>query len=251
MKDQMTLAAVNLYAVLGAIPRLCELSEEARALIEKDKLSLAFAVKNGPSATLFFDKGRVWMEKGTKGAQIYIPMKTPEKFNGVIDGTVTPIPTRGLTKIGFLLRRFSPLTDLLSRYLRATDDNLRDPEFFRISTCLMLYVISEAMAAIGNYDKVGRFSASNIPDGVAKIAIEGADAAYVMAKDHLLTALHGDGIAHTASMTFKGLSVARALFDGKLNAVTAVGTGDVAINGMVPMLDNLNRILDRVAYYLA
>ena len=40
------------------------------------------------------------------------------------------------------------------------------------------------------------------------------------------------------------------LFDGRLNAVTAVGTGDVAIHGMVPMLDNLNRILDRVAYYL-
>ena len=162
MKDQMTLAAVNLYAVLGAIPRLCELSPEARELIKNDKASLAFAIRNGPAATLFFDKGRVWMEHGTKGAQIYIPMKTPEKFNGVIDGTVTPIPTRGLTKIGFLLRRFSPLTDILSRYLRATDDSLRDPAFFKDSTRLMLYVISEAMAAIGNYDTVGRFSASNM-----------------------------------------------------------------------------------------
>lgn len=250
MKDQMTLAAVNLYAVLGTIPRLCALSPEAHDLIKSDSVSLAFAVKNGPSATLFFDKGSVRMEHGTKGAQIYIPLGTPKKFNGVIDGNVTPIPTRGFTKLGFLLKRFTPLTDILSRYLRAADEDLRDPVFFATSTRLMLYVISEAMAAIGNHDTVGRFSASNIPDGVARIAIADVDAAYVAAKDHVLTALHGDGVTHTASMTFRNLEVARALFDGKLNAVTAVGTGDVAISGMVPMLDNLNRILDRVAYYL-
>ena len=251
MKDQMTLAAVNLYAVLGAIPRLCELSPEAQDLIAKDTVSIGFSIKNGPAATLFFDKGQARMEKGTKRAQIYIPFKSPEKFNGMIDGTVTPIPTRGFTRIGFLLRRFSPLTDILSRYLRATDDSHRDPEFFRRSTCLMLYVISEAMAAIGNHDTVGRFSASNIPDGIAKIAIADIDAAYVASESHVLTARHGDGTVHTAAMTFRSLEVARDLFDGKLNAVTAVGTGDVAISGMVPMLDNLNRILDRVAYYLA
>ncbi len=251
MKDQMTLAAVNLYAVLGAIPRLCELSPEAKSLVANDTVSIAFSIKNGAAATLFFDKGQVRMEKGTKGAQILIPFKSPEKFNGMIDGSVTPIPARGFTKIGFLLRRFSPLTDMLSRYLRATDEDLSDAEFYKRSTCLMLYVISEAMAAIGNHDTVGRFSASNIPDGVAKIAIADTDAAYVACDDHTLTARHGDGITHTASMTFRSLDVARALFDGKLNAVTAVGTGDVAISGMVPMLDNLNRILDRVAYYLA
>ena len=30
-----------------------------------------------------------------------------EKFNGVIDGTVTPVPLKGLTKIGFLLKTFT------------------------------------------------------------------------------------------------------------------------------------------------
>ena len=41
------------------------------------------------------------------------------------------------------------------------------------------------------------------------------------------------------------------LFDGKVNAVVCVGEGKVRIGGMVSQVDNVNRILDRVALYLA
>lgn len=51
-------------------------------------------------------------------------------------------------------------------------------------------------------------------------------------------------------MTFDSLSTARALFDGDINAVAAVGEGSVRISGMISQIDNLNRILDRVAVYL-
>jgi hypothetical protein len=52
-------------------------------------------------------------------------------------------------------------------------------------------------------------------------------------------------------MAFSNLTDARAIFDGKLNAVAAVGLGIVRIGGMISMIDNLNRILDRVSFYLA
>ena len=41
------------------------------------------------------------------------------------------------------------------------------------------------------------------------------------------------------------------LFDGKVNAVAQIGEGTIAMHGMINMIDNLNRILDRVALYLA
>ena len=47
------------------------------------------------------------------------------------------------------------------------------------------------------------------------------------------------------------LELARALFDGKVNAIAAVGLGQVRIGGMIAQIDNINRILDRVAIYLA
>ena len=54
-----------------------------------------------------------------------------------------------------------------------------------------------------------------------------------------------------AYMIFESLELARDLFDGKVNAIACVGSGDIVMKGMISMLDNLNRILDRVALYLA
>ena len=47
------------------------------------------------------------------------------------------------------------------------------------------------------------------------------------------------------------MHLARDLFDGKVNAVTCVGTSQVRLSGMISQLDNINRILDRVSLYLA
>ncbi len=251
MTDAKTLAHINLFAILGAIPYLCQLDPEAAALIEGETVSIGFAVKNGPQATLFIGGGKARMAPGVDRCQVKLPFSSCEKFNGLIDGTTTPIPTKGFTKIGFLTGNFTRLTDRLSTYLRPTPEALEDPDFFRISTTLMFHVIAESIAQIANNDKIGRFSASNIVDGTAKLAITGGPAAALCCRDHRVTAVHGDPQAFHAYMEFQGMELARALFDGKVNAIAAVGTGGVRIGGMISMIDNINRILDRVALYLA
>ena len=55
----------------------------------------------------------------------------------------------------------------------------------------------------------------------------------------------------TAVMEFGSMEIARELFDGTRNAMASIGTGDIRVSGMMLMLDNMNRILDRVALYLA
>ena len=251
MKDQKTLAYLNMFAILGSIPKLCKECKEARDLIKDDKISLGFSVKNGPQATLVFDKGSCYMVEGVKKCNIKLCFSTCEKFNGMIDGTVTPIPRKGLLKVMFLLKKFMPLTDILSKYLRATEEDLKNKEFFKISTLVMFNVITEAMAQIGNHDKVGKASASYITDGNVKIEIVGSESAYITAKDHLLTAHHSSPDTFTSYMSFESIELARDLFDGKVNAVAAVGLGQVRVGGMISMVDNVNRILDRVSYYLA
>ena len=52
-------------------------------------------------------------------------------------------------------------------------------------------------------------------------------------------------------MEFADIDLARDLFDGKVNAVACIGEGKIEMKGMINMIDNLNRILDRVALYLA
>ena len=53
-----------------------------------------------------------------------------------------------------------------------------------------------------------------------------------------------------AVMEFADFETARGLFDGKVNAMDCIGRQQIVMRGMISMLDNLNRILDRVAGYL-
>ena len=52
-------------------------------------------------------------------------------------------------------------------------------------------------------------------------------------------------------MTFADYDLASDLFNGRVNALEELGRGTVEIKGMASMVDNMNRLLDRVALYLA
>ena len=251
MKDERVLAYCNLFAVLGAIPTLLELDEDARSLVSGKNISIGFSVKDGPCGTLTFKDGKAELREGTKGCGIKLYFSSNAKFNGMIDGTATPLPVSGFHHLGFLLGAFTKLTDILSAYLRPEAEKLGDKEFFGKSTVLMLHVIAGAVAQIGNNDKVGMFSASNIVDGNILLGIGDDIAVGIEAKNHILKVLHTAPSESFSEMRFTDIDVARDLFDGRINAVAAVGEGKVRICGMISQIDNINRILDRVPLYLA
>ena len=252
MTDAKTLAYINMYAILGTLENLCELDSEASALVmTKKPVSIALAVTDGPSATITFKNGRCRMEQGIKDCDVLLPFSSCEKFNGLIDGTVTPIPAKGFSKIGFLLNKFTPLTDKLSAYLRPSEEDLKDEKFFEISTKLMFYVITVALSQIGNNDEIGKFSASLIPDGIIDVSIKDCVSATIRVKDGHMVTIKQKPEAFRSQMQFCDIHVARDLFDGKINAIASIGEGLVEMHGLINMIDNVNRILDRVALYLA
>ena len=248
--DARTLAYINLYGVLGGLTVLCDTVPEARKILGKSACSIGFEVKNGPAATLTFVGGRCIFKEGTENCAIRIPFSSCEKFNGMVNGTVTPIPTRGITKLPFLLGKFKKLTALLEQYLRPSPEKLADETFLKQSTAVMFRVIAASVAQIANHDKVGQASASYIVDGAIRLEIGGLASAALLAKDHILTFSTKAPKTVLSYMQFADVRVARDLFDGKINSVAAVGLGDVRIGGMVSQIDNVNRILSRVELYL-
>ena len=252
MKDTTVLARCNLYAVLGAIPHLLRLDPIAAEMVKGKRIKIGFSVKNGPKGTLILNDGKADMVKGTEGCDIKLWFPSAEKFNALLDGKGTPIPVSGFQHIGFLLKGFTKLTDRLSAYLRPDPEMLKDPVFFATSTTLMLYVIGRAIVQIGNHDKVGMFSASNIVDGKILLGIGDGLAVAIHAKDnHLMFNPATNPCGVSSRMVFDSMTTARDLFDGKINAIAAVGLGKVRVGGMISQVDNINRILDRVALYLA
>ncbi len=252
MTDAKTLAYINMYAIFGALENLCELDSEASALVKTKKpVSIGFAVTDGPSATLTFKNGKCRMDQGIENCDVLLPFSSCEKFNGLVDGTVTPIPCKGFSKILFLLKGFLPLTDKLSAYLRPSEDDLKDERFFEISTKLMFYVITVALSQIGNNDEIGKFSASFIDDGVIEMSIKDCVSAGIVVKNHHMITIKEKPATFRSKMEFADIRLARDLFDGKVNSVACIGEGSIGMFGLVSMIDNVNRILDRVALYLA
>lgn len=253
MTDAKTLAYINLYGILGALENLCELDAEASELARvKKPVTVGIDVKGGPSATLTFKNGRCRMDQGVANCQVLLPFSSCEKFNGLIDGTVTPIPSKGFTKIGFLLKNFTKLTDILTSYLQPDDPaKLEDPEFFEKSTKLMFYLITVAISQIANNDEIGRFSAGNVVDGIVEISIKDCVSSTIRVRDHHFVTIKQAPDSYRAKMEFGSISLARDLFDGKVNAVASIGAGTIKMSGMISMIDNVNRILDRVGLYLA
>jgi hypothetical protein len=173
----------------------------------------------------------------------------------MIDGTVTPFPSKGFTKLGFLTKNFINLTKILENYLRAKPEDLAQNEFFTASTTIMFHLIAQAVSQIGNMDKIGRFTASNIVDGTVLLSIGnpngGATQAAIVVKDHQLTTIRDIPERCHAVMEFADMKLARDVFDGKVSTLGCVGKGLITMRGNLGMLDNINRILDRVALYLA
>ena len=254
MTDSRTLAYINMYAVLGTLENLCELDDKAKEIIStiEKPISVAFDVKNGPSATLTFSKNGCRMDDGVNAdCDIKIPVANCDKFNGIIDGKVTPIPTKGLTKVNFLLKTFTALTDRLTEVMRPSEEALKDVDFFKLNTLCTFYTVSVALSQIGNQDAIGKFSASNIVDGDIQISIKDTVYSTIRVKNNHLITIKQASEKPRAIMEFCDLELANALFAGTVNSIDHVGNGNITIRGLISMVDNVNRILDRVALYLA
>ena len=80
--DARTLSYINLYGILGTLPELCRLSPEAQAYLRGQTIRLGITVKNGPAATLSFDKGQCALEEGTHNCQILLPFSSRNGSTG-------------------------------------------------------------------------------------------------------------------------------------------------------------------------
>ncbi len=256
MIDQKTLSFINAHAIFGALADLVAMDEDAKALVEgmKKPINMGVCVKDGPDMVLSFKEGKCITTKGKGGkgeCDFYMNCKTPERFNAIIDGALPPLNPKLILNVFFLTKVFTPLTDILTKYLRADEERLKDKRFYEVSTYLLFDVITEALCAIGNNDPLGKLSAKRIIDGEIAMEIMDGPKATIVVKDRLMTVEKRPSTNSKASMVFDSIVTARQLFMGEEDAMTFIGSGKLLLSGRFDMLDNVNRLLNRVALYLA
>jgi len=253
MSNELLKAHLNLFAVLQNLEDLVKLDAEMAELTRSWDVSIQFSVRQGPRAYLVFKIGACTHGAGTHSSpSIKLYFASPGHLNRMFDGKATPIPLKGITKLGFLQKESSKLTDRLAYYLKPGSGTRQDEQYARVNTILTLQTGLYAVPELALLEPTCRRIAAHIPPGALQITVlpDGPHIHLVFGKD----TIRGGKRAiekPMAKMTFRNLQVANDLLTGKSDAFLSVASGDLLLQGQIPMIDNLNLILDRVPAYLS
>ena len=253
MKESKAMAYVNMYGVLGCLENLCAMDDEARSICAglKKPVSLCFDVKDGPCCTFHFSTEGCRMTEGDGNCTAKMSFGSPEKFNDLIDHSKPGMPTKNPVQVlAFLLGPFSKLTDRLNIVLRPSEQALKDRAFFEESTVLTLYTIAGAISALANNDSISMISADYTVDGDISLGIKDSVAVTIRVRDKHFTTIKKKCENPRAIMEFASIDLAAGLFAGNVSTINEMCKGTIYLRGMISMLDNVNRILDRVSVYL-
>ncbi|MDE6386074.1 MAG: hypothetical protein K2L36_08035 [Eubacterium sp.] len=253
MKEAKAMAYVNMYGVLATLENLCEIDDEAKAVLStlKKPVSLCFDVAGGPCCTFNFTKDGCKMTEGTFGCTCKMNFASPEKFNALIDDSKPGVPVKGIAQVlSFLLGPFTKLTDRLTKLLMPSEEDLKDRAFFEESTVLTFYTIAGAISALANSDSISMFTAQSTVDGSVLMGIKDTCYATISIRNHEFKTIKEKTAGPRAIMEFADIDLAYGLFTGTVSTIAELCKGNIHMAGMISMVDNLNRILDRVAVYL-
>ena len=246
-------AHLNLYAVLQNLEDLVALDPEMAEFTRTWNLSIQFAVMNGPSAFLEFKNGACKHGVGKHpNPTVRLFFLSPAHVNKMFAGTGTPIPLKGFSKLGFLQKDFARLTARLEYFLKPAKDQVQDDFYCKINTTLTLYTVAYAVQELAQLEPTCNKLAAATPNGMLMIRVlPDGPAVHLTIENGRFTAGKGVNEQATSRMTFKDIYAANDLLGGRLDAFLAVAEQRLMIQGVIPIIDNVSLIMDRVEKYLA
>ena len=254
MIEQKALSYANMYGVLGTLQMLCELDDTAKKILQKIKkpISVCFQVKDGPCRTFHFDKKGCKITEGSDNPDCKMNFSSPEKFNLMINESKPGIPVKGTVRLlMFLTGTFTGLTNRLTELLRPSEVSLKDRAFFEESTLLTMYTVAGAISGLANSDSIAMISAGNTVDGDVSLGVKDKAQVTIRVKNHRFETVYTAAQNPRAVMEFADIDLAYGLFSGTVSTINEMCKGNIRLAGVLSMVDNINRILDRVSLYLA
>jgi hypothetical protein len=253
MADRETIIAhLNLYAVLQNTGDLLRLDSEMADLAKNWRITIQFMVKGGPAAWLEFIDGGCRHGRGQHPSpDVKLLFLSPAHLNKMFAGSGIPIPLKGFTKLGFLQKDFAKLTDRLEAYLKPEEGRLEEAAFRNINTELTLYTAIHAVRELALLEPTCKKVAASIPDGGLQVGVQpDGPWAHLVFKGGEISVGKGPLEKPDATMTFSDMASANALLTGQQDAFQAVAAEKVMLRGLIPIIDNVGLILDRVEEYL-
>lgn len=251
MNTETTRAAINLHAILRNLEDLCLLDEDARQQLQGHNLSICMQVPGLDPLTLQIKEGCLKAVRERAGGGLQLRFFSPRHFNRMVDGAAMPLPTGGFQHLGFLQRNFTALAKILERCLKPEKDKLTDPDFAEKNTRLTAAAALYAVSEIANTDPLGQQIANAMGDGKILLEVPGALAYTISSVSGRLTTSPGAAEDAVAFMRFDSLHTLGQVLRGEADSYLLIGRGQIQISGRIPMVDNLNKLLRLVSFYLS
>ena len=249
---QEILARLHLHAVLPRLGDLVGLDREARAIAGDWSAKIQLSVFRGPAAHLAFDHGRVTHHRtGALPPSLGLSFHSCAALNTMFQGgKAVPIPWFGVWRIG-LIKGFTALSARLDHLLKDPDLHRDDPVLFPLVVRLMAHTAFDGVSVLAEHDPHCAPMAGRIADGVAVMRIRDTDIAVSMTvRGGRFMPSMGEASNPNVILEFKDLDTAYELFQGRLEAMAALGSGDVKITGLIPMFDEMSAMMDVLGRYL-
>jgi len=246
----LILAHMHLHAVLPRIVDLIRIDDESTRVAQEMDVSIAFAVRGGPYLVLKVSRGVAGVS--TSGlADVVLFFPSCRRLNRMFQGEkVNPIPLWGLHRFRDL-KRFSSLSDRLTRHLKPSEQDLSDEAFRRRHVELSLLVGLAACGVIAKLDPRVQRVVKGLHAGIIQYSVlPNGPHAYVEVQHGTVSAFAGRVPAPSATIELKDLKFAVKLIRGEVDPFAASGLGDIRLSGDLHLVDLFNNLFDRVGLYL-
>jgi len=255
MDRQQVLARLHLHAVLPVLAKVASFDSQAQEIIRDWKATIQFSYLGGPSVQLMFADGtcRVYRQPAARAdLSFWFPNAT--LLNNMILGKGFTLPLiNGFWNVS-LIKGFMKLSKRLEHYLKGLDGQVLDPDTaLKVLTC-KLAVATWGSAVLAEFDPHLQEIGHHIPAGsVLNMVVKPDGPNFYIKKTASGSFLAGDGLVKdpTAELIFASPEIAFKLVNGQLDAMAAMGTQDIVVRGLVPMVDDISAILNKLEGYLA
>jgi len=249
------LCRLYLDAVLPCLADLADQDPSARAIMGDVRASIALRVLGGPKAAVTFDQGRIaWSDALASRASVTLLFFSRSHLNAFFAGAAwaVPLPIWGGWHIG-LLARFAKLAARLEAVLNGHTQVLASEHGRRIYTRLSLIAAGLGLAPLAAGDAEAIGTLRGLPPGLAAFRIEGEPNSTVWF-DHAVDA-PASGWSDPprrpdVCIVFGSLKLAYAAMRDEADTMAAIGAGEMTVDGLIPLADGLNVVMERLRIYL-
>lgn len=249
------LCRLYLEAVLPCLADLADQDPSARAIMADTRASIVLRVLGGHQAVVTFDQGRIaWSNASASRAGVTLLFFSRSHLNAFFAGAAwaVPLPIWGGWRIG-LLARFSRLAARLEAVLNGHADVLASEHGRRIYTRLSLIAAGLGLAPLAAGDGQAIDTLRTVPFGLAAFRIEGEPNSTVwfdFAANAIASGWSDPPRRPDVCIVFGSLRLAYAAMRDEADTMAAIGAGEMTIDGLIPLADGLNVVMERLRIYL-